>query len=86
MSANRLISLALIAGLTACAPSPLFTGTRKQALAPGAVPRDGNGQPVLSAAKPPPSLPVQVLSPAASPAAAIIFFNDLDYSDRPARR
>lgn len=35
-----------IAVLAACAPSPFFTGTGT-ATAPGAVPRDANGEPIL---------------------------------------
>jgi hypothetical protein len=86
MLVPRLLGLILVVGLTACAPSPLFTGTRKQALAPGPVPRDGNGRPVLSAAKPPPTIPVQVINTPPTPAAAVIFFSDLDYSNHSARR
>ncbi|QMW21949.1 hypothetical protein [Sandaracinobacteroides saxicola] len=53
---GKLLSLALLLPLVACAPSPLYVGQR--AAGPGTggeVPRDGRGEPIWAAIKPPPA-------------------------------
>lgn len=85
----------LCAALGACAPSPYYSGN-KSGLAPGAVPRDGLGRPVLNGKAieydlPPAAAPVMTdiagrpMAPAAS-ANQIIYFDDLRYADAPQKR
>lgn len=80
------------ATLAACSPSPYYTGNSKGGLAPGAVPRDGLGRPVLEGkaieyAVPPPTAVAVVATPAQAKAAnAIIYFQDLTYAGQPQRQ
>ncbi len=76
MLPSRFTILGCLTLIAACAPSPLYTS--KDALAPGAVPHDGRGRPVLSAAE-----PATANGPATAAGAQrndLIFFNDLTYS------
>lgn len=61
--------LAALLGLSACAPSPLYVGSKAARTGDAEVPRDGQGEPVWSAIKPvpvptntsqPPILPTDV--------------------------
>src|SRR3546814_6574265 len=79
-------------GLAACSPSPYYTGSKS--LAPGAVPRDGLGRPVIDGEAlaydlPPPapriSSDITGRPAASSNANRIIYFEDLRYSARPQR-
>lgn len=75
MLPSRFIIPGCAALVAACAPSPLYTS--KGALAPGAVPHDGRGRPVLAAAE----APTQP-GPATGAEAKrddLIFFDDLTY-------
>lgn len=87
-----LLSLAVpiaLASVAACAPSPYYSGT-KGGFAPGAVPRDGYGRPILDGKAVEYVLPAP--TPAVAPAAGntapayganqIIYYEDLHYSGR----
>ena len=73
--------------LSACAPSPWYKGS-SSALAPGMVPRDGMGRPVMKDGAmeyllPPPAQTQPTL--AARRDSSVIYFNDLRYADAPAK-
>ena len=51
--------------LSACAPSPLYVGNSRAAVSNEEVPRDGRGEPILSAVRP---MPVNAAVPPPSPA------------------
>src|SRR3546814_19435502 len=84
-----LICPAVAMGLAACSPSPYYTGSKS--LAPGAVPRDGLGRPVIDGEAlvydlPPPapriSSDITGRPAVSSNANRNIYFEDLGYSDR----
>lgn len=84
-----LICPVLVAAVSACSPSPYYTGTKS--LAPGAVPRDGLGRPVIDGKAIvydlPPAPPKAVVDIAGRPVVAsganqIIYFEDLRYGSQ----
>jgi len=82
----RVMILFATVAVSACAPSPLFHGNR-QSLAPGPVPRNANGQPIVNGE--PLSGPLNQPASAsgtqsADQSTALIYFDDLHYTGRPA--
>lgn len=78
MLPSRFIIVGVAALIAACAPSPLYTS--KGALAPGAVPHDGRGRPVLTAAQAPTQAGPS--TPAGAKRNGLIFFDDLTYDPK----
>lgn len=73
--------------LSACAPSPWYKGG-SSGFAPGMVPRDGMGRPVMKDGAmeyllPPPAQTQPTLAARRDP--SVIYFNDLHYADTPAK-
>lgn len=85
---RTLAAAALLACLlSACAPSPWYKGA-SSALAPGPVPRDGLGRPVMKDGAmeyllPPPAQRQPAIAAGRDP--TVIYFDDLRYADAPAR-